>query len=83
MRFFIAQRPYVISFGWVSFLVGKPVVELRQVLLTLLFVFQVGMPIVPCSNSSSLCFLYYFSHVPSLNVTSQTKRAFLSQIYER
>jgi len=28
MRFFIAQRPYVISFGWVSFLVGKPVVEL-------------------------------------------------------
>jgi len=85
MRFFIAlSRPYVISFGWVSFLVGKAVVELRQVLrLTLLFVFQAGMPIVPCSNSSDFPLLSLL-----LIARAQSQRHFpnqnsLSQIYER
>ncbi|KAM7249853.1 hypothetical protein ACFE04_019640 [Oxalis oulophora] len=35
---------------------------------------RAGMPIVPCSNSSDFPLLYYLSHVPCLNVTSQTKK---------
>jgi hypothetical protein len=47
----IIQRSF--AFGWIIFLVGKAVVELLEVLrVTLLFIFQAGMAIVPCSNSS-------------------------------
>lgn len=85
MRFFIAlSRPYVISFGWVSFLVGKAVVELRQVLrLTLLFVFQAGMPIVPCSNSSDFPLLSLLLIARAQSQRHFPNQNFLSQIYER
>ena len=36
-----------------------------------------GCPLFPALTPLiSLCFLYYLSHVPSLNVTSQIKTAF-------